>query len=176
MLWPDILIGAVLLIGALKGYKHGLVSEIGGFIAIVVAFWSALHYNGAFDALAASTTGATSGSAHVIGMIAFGIVIYLILLALSTALSIFVKLPVLGFANNVFGIPVGIAKAAVLVWAVIYLALFFPLPADVRADMHRSSLVQLATQPNAQVDAAIVSTMPWFARPFVQGFLKSHRV
>lgn len=176
MVWPDILIGAVLLIGALKGFKRGLVSEIGGFIAIVLAFWSALHYNGAFDAPVASITGATPGSAHVIAMIAFAIAIYLVLLALSFALSFFAKLPVLGIANNVFGIPIGIIKAAVLVWAVIYIALFFPLPSDVRADLRRSSLVQLATEPNAQVDAAIVSTMPWFARPFVQGFLKSHRV
>lgn len=176
MVWPDILIGAILAIGALKGFKRGLVSEIGGFIAIVLAFWSALHYNGAFDQTVAHLTGATPGSAHVIGMIAFGIAIYVVLLAISAALSIFVKLPVLGFANNVLGIPVGVVKAAVLVWAVIYVALFFPLPADVRADLHRSSLVELATRPNAQVDAAIVSTMPWFARPFVQGFLRSHRV
>jgi uncharacterized membrane protein required for colicin V production len=176
VIWPDILIGAILAIGALKGFKRGLVSEIGGFIAIVLAFWSALHYNGAFDEPVARMTGTTPGSAHVIGMIAFAIAIYLVLLALSSALSIFVKLPVLGFANNVFGIPIGVVKAAVLVWAIIYVALFFPLPADVRADLHRSPLVELATRPNDQVDAAIVSTVPWFARPFVQGFLKSHRV
>ena len=176
MTWPDILIAFILLIGALKGFKRGLVSEIGGFIAIVVAFWSALHYNGAFDSLVASFTGATPGSAHVIAMVAFAILIYIVMLALSVALSVFAHLPVLGFANNILGVPVGIVKAAVLVWAVIYVALFFPLPSDVRADLHHSPLVGLATQPNAQVDAAIVSTMPWFARPFVQGFLKSHRV
>jgi uncharacterized membrane protein required for colicin V production len=176
MAWPDILIVAILLIGALKGFKRGLVSEIGGFIAIIIAFWSALHYNGAFDALAQQITHATPGSAHVIAMIAFAIAIYIVLLIVSNTLSVFVKLPILGFANNILGIPVGIAKAAVLVWAIIYVALLFPLPADVRADLRHSSLVAIATEPNAQVDAAIISTMPWFARPFVEGFLKSHRV
>jgi len=176
MTWPDILIVAILIIGALKGYKRGLVSEIGGFIAIVLAFWSALHYNGAFDSWVQSLTKTTSGSAHVIGMIAFGIAIYLVLLALSLALGIFVKLPFIGIADNILGIPVGIVKAAVLVWAVIYIALFFPLSADVRADLRQSSLVHVATQPNDKIDAAVISTMPWFARPFVASFLKSHRV
>jgi uncharacterized membrane protein required for colicin V production len=174
--WPDILIGAILLIGALKGYKRGLVSEIGGFIAIVLAFWSGLHYNGAFDASIGSLTKTAPGSAHVIGMIAFAIAIYVILLALSFALSVFAKLPVLGLADNVLGIPIGVAKAAVLVWAILYVALFFPLTADVRADLRRSTLVRVETQPNAQVDSAIVSAMPWFARPFLRSFLKSHRV
>jgi uncharacterized membrane protein required for colicin V production len=176
MTWPDILIGAVLLIGALKGYKRGLVSEIGGFIAIVAAFWCGIHYNGAFDSLVAGFTHASPGSAHVIAMIAFAIAIYLILLALSFALSAFSKLPILGIANNVLGLPIGLIKAAVLVWAVIYIALFFPLPKDVRNDLHGSTLVQIEAQPNAQVDAALVAALPWFARPFVQSFLKGHRV
>lgn len=176
MNWPDILIGAILLIGALRGYKRGLIAEIGGFIAIVAAFWCAIHYNGAFDGIAANVTHATSGSAHVIAMIAFAIAIYVILMALSFALSTFAKLPVLGIANNALGVPVGIIKAAVLVWAVIYLGLFFPLPKDVRNDLRGSALVQIETQPNAQVDAALVAALPWFARPFVQSFLKGHRV
>lgn len=176
MTWPDILILAVLLIGALKGFKRGLVSEIGGFIAIVLAFWAGLHYNGGFDDLAQNLTHATPGSAHVIAAIAFAISIYIVLLVLSNVLSVFAKLPVLGLANNILGIPVGILKAAVLVWAVIYVALLFPLPADVRGDLRHSSLVAVATQPNTQVDAVIVESLPWFARPFVQGFLKSNRV
>ncbi|MBV8601978.1 MAG: CvpA family protein [Candidatus Eremiobacteraeota bacterium] len=176
MAWPDLVIVAILAIGALKGWKRGLVSEIGGFIEIVLAFWAAFHYNGAFDGLATSFAKAGPGSAHIIGMIGFAIAIYLVLLAISLALGLVVKLPVLGIANNVLGIPIGIAKAAVLVWAILYVALFFPLQSDVRDDLRRSSLVQLETQPNAQVDSAIVSTMPWFMKPFVSGFLKGHRV
>lgn len=176
MTWPDILILAVLLIGALKGFKRGFVSEIGGFIAIVLAFWAGLHYNGGFDDLVQHLTNTTAGSAHVIAAIAFAISIYVVLLLLSNVLAVFAKLPVLGLANNLLGIPVGILKAAVLVWAVIFVALLFPLPSDVRSDLHRSSLVSVATQPNAQVDTWFVNSLPWFARPFVQGFLKSNRV
>jgi membrane protein required for colicin V production len=176
MTWPDILILAVLLIAALKGFKRGLVSEIGGFIAIVLAFWAGLHYNGAFDELVQHVTNTSAGSAHVIAAIVFAIAIYIVLLVLSNVLAVFAKLPVLGLANNLLGIPVGILKGAVLVWAVIYVALLFPLPNDVRSDLHHSSLVSIETQPNAQVDAAVVESVPWFARPFVQGFLKSNRV
>ena len=176
MAWPDLVIAAILAIGALKGWKRGFVAEIGGFIAIVLAFWAAFHYNGAFDGLATSLAKAGPGSAHIIGMIGFALAIYLVLMLLSSALGMVVKLPFLGIANNALGVPIGVAKAAVLVWAILYFALFFPLSADVRGDLRASTLVQLETQPNPQVDAAIVSTMPWFARPFVSVFLKGHRV
>lgn len=174
--WPDIVIAGILVLGALKGFKRGLVSEIGGFIAIAAAFWAAFHYNGAFDSLAAGLTKAGTGSAHIIGMLMYSVAIYIVLMLVSFALGRFVKLPFLGFGNGIAGIPVGIAKAAVLVWAVLYIGLLAPIPNDLRDDLHRSPLVQLELQPNAQIDEALVSTLPWFMRPFVNPFLKGHRV
>ena len=176
MTWPDIAIIGILAIGAVKGWKRGFVAEIGGAIAIALAGWAALHYNGAFDAFAATFTHAGPGSAHVVGMIVFAIAVYVALLIISLALSRVARLPVIGVGNNAGGTVIGIAKAAVFVWAVLYVALLFPLSSDVRADLEHSTLVHVETQPNKQIDDAIVSTLPWFARPFVGGFLKGHRV
>ena len=176
MLWPDIAIVGILGIGALKGWKRGLVAEIGGAIAIAVALWAALHYNGAFDPLAGTFTHSGPGSAHVVGMIVFAIAVYLALLVVSFALARVARLPVIGLGDNAGGTIDGIAKAAVFVWAILYVGLLFPLPSDVRTDLEHSTLVHLETQPNKQIDDAIVSTLPWFARPFVGGFLKGHRV
>ena len=32
--WPDIVIGAVLILGALKGFKRGFIAELTGFVAL----------------------------------------------------------------------------------------------------------------------------------------------
>ena len=42
--WPDLLIGAIVLFGALKGFKRGFVSELTGAIALVeVRFYELLR-------------------------------------------------------------------------------------------------------------------------------------
>ena len=39
--WPDLVIGGIALLLALKGWKRGFVTEIGGFIALAAATWAA---------------------------------------------------------------------------------------------------------------------------------------
>ncbi len=176
MTWPDLVIGGIALLFALKGYKRGFVSEIGGFIALVAAIWAALRYPGTLDGYVESMLHLGPGSAHVIGMTAFAALVYIALLVISGALSRIAKLPVIGIGNGIGGAAVGIAKALVGVWIVLYVALFFPLSEDLRGDLHRSSLVAFVTSPNPQVDVVVRGTMPWFVRPFVAPLFARHRV
>jgi hypothetical protein len=83
---------------------------------------------------------------------------------------------VLGIGNSIAGAVLGIVKAALVTWAVLYIALFFPLTPDLRNDLHRSALVAYITQPNSQLDGAIEQQMPWFMRPFVSPLFAHHRV
>ena len=176
MTWPDLVIGGIALLFALKGYKRGFVSEIGGFIALAAAIWAALRYPGTLDDFAKTTLHVGEGSAHVVGMIAFAAAVYVALLAISLALSRIAKLPVIGIGNGVGGAAVGIAKSLVGVWAVLYIALFFPLPSDLRDDLHRSQLVAAVTSQNSTVDGFVTGTMPWFVRPLVKPIFDRHRV
>ena len=176
MTWPDLVIGGIAVIFALKGYKRGFVSEIGGFIALVAAIWAAMRYPGTLDSYAESMLHLGAGSAHVIGMVAFAAIVYIALLVISNALSRIAKLPVIGIGNGIGGAVVGVAKAFVGVWIVLYVALFFPLSTDLRGDLHRSSLVALVTSPNPQIDVVLRGTMPSFVRPFVDPMFARHRV
>jgi hypothetical protein len=58
----------------------------------------------------------------------------------------------------------------------LYVALFFPLPHDLRTDLHNSQLVALVTSENQQIDGLVKNTMPWFIRPLVQPLFARHRV
>jgi uncharacterized membrane protein required for colicin V production len=174
--WPDVLIGAIVIFGALKGIRRGFVAELTGAIALFVAVVAAFRYQGDWDAWTAAVLHLGPGSAHVVGMTLFAIAAYLITSAIGIALSRVAKLPVIGLANRALGAGVGAAKAAVLLWAVLYVALFFPLSRDLRADLHRSRLVALLTGPNAQLDGTMRSSLPWFMRPFSGGLFSRHRV
>jgi membrane protein required for colicin V production len=174
--WPDIVIGAVALLGAYKGYRSGFVDELTGIIALVAAIVAGFYYNGAWDSTVQGFSNLGAGSSHVLGMLAFAATIYALVVILGVVLGRIAKLPVLGIVNAILGAGVGLVKALVFVWAILYVALFFPLPSDLRADLHHSAFVTDLTQPNGQLDDKFHNSLPWFAKLFATPFFNRHRV
>jgi membrane protein required for colicin V production len=174
--WPDILIAAILLIAALKGYKRGFIMELAGALALILSLITPWLYNGAFDGALERYTHFGPGSAHVVAMFLVGIATYIAVLIVARALNAIAKLPVVGFGNALAGAAVGLLKGIIGIWAILYIALFFPLSRDIRADLHRSMLVAYITQPNAGIDERISETLPPFARPFAAPVFRRHRV
>ena len=176
MTWPDLVIGFIALLFALKGWKRGFVAEIGGFIALAAAIWAAIYYPGTFDTFFRDDVHLGGGSAHVVGMVVFALAVYVALMVISSVLSRIAKLPVIGLGNGLGGALVGVAKSLVGVWVVLYVLLFFPLTRDIRTDFHNSALVLFVTQENPQIDAFLRGTMPWFVRPLVAPLFARHHV
>jgi len=176
MSWPDIIIAAIVLIAALKGYKRGFILELSGAVALAASLIVPWFYRGTFDGFLESVTHLGPGSAHVVAMFLVGLATYAAILLIARALNTVTKLPFIGLGNALAGAGVGIVKAAVLIWLLLYVALFFPLSPDIRADMHHSVLVGFETSPNDRVDGAIIGTFPWFARPFAHYVFAHHRV
>lgn len=174
--WPDILIVAIALIAALKGFKRGFVMELSGAVALTCALITPWLYNGAFDRPLENTLHLGPGSAHVIAMFLTGLFTYGVILLLARVLNVVAKLPVLGLGNSLGGGAIGIVKAAVGLWLLLFVVLFFPLSPDLRADLHRSVLVNVLTRPNENIDRALSGTLPWFARPFAKPYFSRHRV
>lgn len=174
--WPDLVIGGIAVLFAVKGFRKGFVSELAGAVALFIAIVAAFRYPGSLDGIVASTTQLGPGSSHVVGMVLFALIVYAIVMLVAWVLGKIAKLPILGIGNALAGALVGAGKALVVAWAILYVILFFPLTPDLRGDLHRSSLVQLITQPNATVDETFRSLMPWFVRPFMGPLFAHHRV
>ena len=174
--WPDIVILAIVGIAALKGYKRGFISELAGAIALFASIVTPFWYNGFADTQIEAFVHLGPGSAHVVGMFLTGLLTYAAIMAIAWFLNRFAKLPFLGLGNALAGGAVGVVKSAVFLAFVLWVALFFPLAPDIRADFHRSYLVGVLTAPDAKVDDAINSVLPWFARPFARPFFQRHRV
>ncbi len=176
MVWPDVLIAAILLIAALKGLKRGFIMELSGALALLLSLVTPWFYNGVFDAPIQDAIHVGPGAAHVIALFAVGAGTYLAVMLVARALNTIAKLPVLGTGNALAGAAVGLFKGAVFVWLLLYVALFFPLSPEIRHDFHRSVLVAYFTRPDESIDAKISATLPWFARPLLRPVFDRHRV
>lgn len=174
--WPDVIIGGIALFFTLKGWKRGFVAEIAGAIALFAAIGAAIRYPGSLDDLAQSFFHVSAGVAHVIGMVIFALAVYLALSALAWIAGRFAKLPIISLGNHAAGAAVGLVKAFAGVWAILYVALFFPLTHDLRADLHRSAIVSVVTEPNAEIDAVMRSALPPFVKPWAEPIFTNHRV
>lgn len=174
--WPDILIGAILAIAALKGYKRGFIMELAGAIALAASLIAPWFYNGGFDEPLQRAAHLNAGAAHVLAMVLVGIVAYIAVMLIARVLSAVAKLPVLGLGNALAGAGIGLLKAAVGIWLVLYIALFFPLSPQLRADLHHSRLAAVLTQYNPAIDGALTATLPGFARVLAAPLFERHRV
>lgn len=174
--WPDVVIVIVLGIATFKGYSRGFVSELGGAVAVTAALVTPWFYNGSVDPQIEKITKLGPGSAHVVGMFATGLLTYVILLVIAQLLGRIAKLPLLGIGNALGGAFVGFAKGAILLWLVLFVALFFPLSPDIRDGLHQSRLAPSLVTYDAPIDDAILSTIPWFARPFVLPYFRRHHL
>lgn len=176
MSWPDILIGVLLLIPALKGFKRGFIMELAGAFALLLSLITPWFYNGAFDATLRGALRVGAGAAHVIALFLVGLATYVAIMLAARALSAVAKMPIIGTGNAVAGAAVGLIKGAVFVWLLLYIALFFPLSPALRRDFHASPLVRAFAAPDATIDDRAIATLPSFARPFLRFLAARHRV
>jgi uncharacterized membrane protein required for colicin V production len=174
--WPDLIIGGITIFFAVRGFSKGFVSELAGAVAVFVAIVAAFRYTGSFDGVVTTLTGLTYGSAHAVGLLIFAILAYAIVMLIAWLLGRVASLPMIGLVNGALGAILGASKALFGAFLVLYAVLFFPIPGDLRLDLHRSALVSLVTQPDAAVDEAVRGLMPWFVRPLVAPFFTRHHV
>jgi uncharacterized membrane protein required for colicin V production len=174
--WPDIVIIAIVAMAAIKGFARGLLSELGGVVAVLLALAAGLYYNGIFDGIFEKTLKMNLGSADITGRVVSALVVYAIIMVLLYIVSKYTELPALGAGNAVGGGVIGAAKGVILLWVVLFVALLFPLSTQVRSDLHKSHLVAMLAQQNQRVDDAIYGKIPDIAKPLVKPILDREQV
>lgn len=174
--WPDILIVLILIIATYKGFSRGFVSELGGAVAVVAALITPWYYNGSFDGWLETQVHLGPGSAHVVGMFMTGFITYAIVIAISWVLGRIAKLPILNIGNSLGGAAVGLLKGAVLLWLVLFIALYFPLSPDIRTDLHNSRLAAYFVTPDENIDKSVEALLPWYARPALFPYFHRHHL
>jgi uncharacterized membrane protein required for colicin V production len=174
--WPDVIIAIVMIIAIAKGFRRGFVSELGGAVAAVAALITPWYYNGSFDGWINGTMHVGPGSAHVIGMFLCGFFTYAVVLAIAWMLGRVARLPVLNIGNAAGGAAIGFIKGAVLVWFVLFIALYFPLSPDIRQSLHESHLAPYFVTFDPKIDGAVEAIIPWYGRPALYPYFHRHHL
>jgi uncharacterized membrane protein required for colicin V production len=176
MSWVDPAILTIVLVGALKGFKSGFISELMGFLAFLCGIWACFAYTGFLDAAIAHLGKIGTGSSHAIGLLLFGAEVYTVVWLAGFVLNRAASSPLLKAANAFLGASIGVGKSLIFVWAILYAILFFPLTRDVRRDLHASALAAAVTQPNPHLDEKLRGTLPDFAKLLTAPLFERHHV
>jgi uncharacterized membrane protein required for colicin V production len=174
--WADIIVVAVIALAVFKGFTRGFVKEVGGLLALAALFIAPWFYNGAADLYIARVTGLGAPFAHAIGAFLTGVVAYIVIIIATWILGRIVKLSILGTGNAIAGAILGFVKSVVLIWLVLFIALFFPLTPQIRASLHDSHVARLFTTYDDQAGEAVLTMVPGFAKPYLMPYFRLHDV
>ena len=174
--WPDLAIAGITLFFAWRGFRNGFISELAGPVAIAIAVFAAFRYPGSFDDAIGNTVRLGRAPAHAAGSVIFAVIAYAIVVMLACVLGRIASLPGINAINAIAGAAVGVGKALLVLWVVLYVMLFFPLSADVPSALHNAPLVAMLVQSNAGVDDMVRKLLPWFMFPPLEPLFARHHV
>ncbi|RNC72641.1 MAG: CvpA family protein [Desulfuromonadales bacterium] len=128
----DIVVWAVLLAFAVKGFMKGLVREVCSLLGLVVGGWAAFTYYQAAGAvlglLIHLPPRVASTLAFLCILLAFGLLFFF----LGHFVTVVLKVALLGGVNRVGGVGFGLLQGALFICLVLYVASIPPVPEKMR--------------------------------------------
>ncbi|MDQ6823926.1 MAG: CvpA family protein [Candidatus Eremiobacteraeota bacterium] len=176
MTWADILVGLTLLVAFWGGYRSGVIREMIAILSIIVAWALAGAFASPLAGALQDRFALSPGSGHLAAFWLLFLVIFAGTRALGWLVERFTSLPLLRIASGIGGGVVACAKAILLMWLVLFIALFFPIARDVRATLRRSPSVTTIEALNRPAFAMLNQSLPRNARPFANLILAHHRL
>jgi len=176
MNWVDGLVILTLAVAFWGGYRAGVVRELIGLAAIVLAWVLAGAFAGPFADSLAAAWGTSVAVAHLIGFWLLFLVVFAGVRALGWLLERFASLPIIKIVSGIGGGIVASAKAVLLLWFVLFVALFFPISSDVRDAMRNSSTARAIDALDTPVYAMLEGALPKPVRVVAAALLKHHRL
>lgn len=178
MTWPDVLVFLTLAVAFWGGYRNGVIREVIDLGSIVLSWLLA----GAMAGTLADGIGPAwhlkPATAHLVAFWILFLVFFVAFRALGWFLERFSKLPVLKIASGIGGGLVSCVKAILVIWLVLFVALFFPMASDVRDALKSSYSIPIIELLDGPALAMIDKSMPfpWYTRPFIEPTLRRHHL
>ncbi len=114
MNYIDLVLGIILILAAIQGFRKGFIVELASLAAIVLGIWGAIKFSDWTADFITDTTGYRSDSMSTIAFVVTFIGIVILVHILGQVLDKTVKAVALGFLNRLAGIIFGILKTAVI--------------------------------------------------------------
>lgn len=143
MNWIDIIIIILLALAVGIGFKKGLVQEIVGIIALVIAFFLALKLHMVAAAmLAKMISGLPKHIAPTVGFVTVFLIVFLAITIVGWLLAKIIKATPLDFADKIGGMVIGLVKGALIISVILLLLALAPLPKEFNKKLDRSGMIR----------------------------------
>jgi membrane protein required for colicin V production len=122
MNYIDLILGIILILGAIQGFRKGFIVELASLAALVLGIWGAIKFSDWTADFITDTTNFHSEYLSVIAFLVTFVVIVIVVHILGKVLDNAIKVVAMGFLNRLAGIIFGVLKTAVILS--IFLLLF----------------------------------------------------
>lgn len=119
MNYIDIILGILLLLAAINGFRKGFVVELASFAALILGIWGAIRFSYIASDFMVEHFDFTSRHLGVISFLVTFIVIVILVYMVGKVADNFVKAAQLGFINRLAGLFFGFVKSALILSVVL---------------------------------------------------------
>jgi membrane protein required for colicin V production len=174
--WVDVFVFLTLAVAFWGGYRSGAVRESLVLVSLLVALIVAGALAGSLGPFIHRSFGLPPASAHLASFWLLFLLVFTGMRLAGWAADRTLTEPALKVASALGGGLVACAKAVVILWLVLFTALFFPLAKDVRATLRASPTARWIEAINQPVYGLVIEGLPSQSRPFAQVILKHHHL
>ena len=121
MNYIDLVLGILLLLAAIQGFRNGLIIELASLAALILGIWGGIKFSDYTAAFITKHTGYHSEYLSTIAFVVTFILIVILIHIMGKMLDTVVKAVFLGFLNRLAGIIFGVLKTAVILSIILLL-------------------------------------------------------
>lgn len=114
MNYIDLILGILLIIAAIQGFRKGFIVEFASLAALVLGIWGGVKFSDFTSRLITKYTGYYSDYLTIIAFFITFIIIVILIHIMGKMLDSIVKAVMLGFLNRLAGIIFGVLKTALI--------------------------------------------------------------
>jgi len=114
MNYIDLVLGLLLLVAAIQGFRKGFIIELASLAALIFGIWGGIKFSGLTADFITRYTGYDSPSLNTIAFFVTFIAIVILVHLMGKMLDTIVKAVFLGFLNRLAGIIFGVMKMAII--------------------------------------------------------------
>lgn len=129
MNYIDIVLGILLILAAIGGFRKGLIAEVASLAALVLGIWGAIKFSYVTSTFLIDNFDVQTQYLNLISFAVTFVVIVILVHIISGAVNKIVDTVMLGFVNKLAGLVFGILKSALILS--IVLVLFNKIDKDV---------------------------------------------
>jgi membrane protein required for colicin V production len=151
MNYIDIVLGILLILAAIGGFKKGLIAEVASLAALILGIWGAIKFSHITSEFLVENFNLTTEYLNLISFVVTFVVIVILVHVVGNVVSKLVETVMLGFVNKLAGLIFGVLKAALILS--IILVLFDKIDEDVH-------ILSESTKENSRMYEPIRSFAP----------------